>query len=90
MKGEKTSRRVSLLGEQEGWKANKFNVYVGATNFQWRQLLKLHARQIEPPGERGAIPGFCQRRGPFYLYLNLKMERSRENEIVYANANRDK
>lgn len=52
----------------------------GATNFQrrrrWRQHLKLHARQINPPESEVLFPDCASR--AFYLYLNLKMERSRE------------
>lgn len=49
------------------------------------QHLKLHARQINPPGSEVLFLD-CARR-PFYLYLNSKMERSRERTEAYTRGN---
>lgn len=80
-------------GEEEGgWKAEAVGPtrYGGATNFQWRQLLKLHARQINHPlpapdasGKRSAIPGLCQQT----LLLIFKFEDgkvARERNRIYT------
>lgn len=90
---ERTKGRGRGGGNDEGRRGS--DAYAGATNFQRRrrrrrhrrrrqqqQHLKLHARQINPPESEALFPDCASR--PFYLYLNLKMERSRERTEPYT------